>query len=342
MMGTHGKRRSQTIVSCALTLVVIAVLTLSACGGSDSTASDSPSAAPSQAAASPSPSWSPTMSPAPIPVVKPGQKTPPFSKMKAMFTYDTSEPLDFKEVPSLTYTKDGVTLRCVTYQSEGRLVNGFLVMPEGEGPFPVVVYAPGWMTSAKMWDADAAKLSRQGYAGLLLGEPSIGFNFFDAPKDIASEVAYVIQERRALDLLATLPKIDTERIGFVGWSNGAILGGFLSGVDDRIKAYALIGVCNTTTYGPEAKTLLKVPKGAAFTRWAAGVSVIDCLTYVRHNKTAAFLFLSGRHDWDTMHDAKAFLAAAPEPKTLHIYDGYHDPMKAGVMGVWRAWIVKNL
>ena len=342
-MGTHLSRGSGAAVASALTLLVLVVIfALTACGGSDVTTSSSPAAAPSEAATSPSPSWSPTMAPAAIPVVKPGQKPPPFSELRRLFAYDTSEPLDFKEVPSLTYTKDGVTLSCVTYQSEGRLVNGFLVMPEGEGPFPVVVYAPGWLTSAKMWDADAVKLSRQGYAGLLLGEPSIGFNFFDAPKDIASEAAYVIQERRALDLLATLPKIDSERIGFVGWSHGAGLGTLLAGVEDRIKAYALIGVGNTTTYGPEARTLLKVPKGAAFKRWAAGVSVIDSLAYVRHNKTAAFLFLNGRHDWEAMHDAKAFLAAAPEPKTWHVYEGYHDPMKAGAMGVWRAWILKSL
>ena len=67
-MGTHGKRRSQTIVSGALTLLVlVAALALAACGSSSTAASTSPSAAPSQAAASPS--ASPSAIPLPVPTV---------------------------------------------------------------------------------------------------------------------------------------------------------------------------------------------------------------------------------------------------------------------------------
>jgi hypothetical protein len=206
----------------------------------------------------------------------------------------------------------------------------------------VVVYAPGWMTSAKMWDVDAVKLSRQGYAGLLLGEPSVGFNFFDAPKDIASYVIYATQERRAFDLLATLPKIDMKRIGFVGWSNGAIIGSLLAGLEDRIQAYAFIGLPGMTTYNAEEKRVLAAPTGVDFARWATRMSVIDNVAYVGHNRGAKFLFLNGKDDANAMRDAKAFLAAAPKPKTWHVYEGSHDPMKGGAMGVWRAWIVKNL
>ena len=69
-MGTHGKRRSKTIVCGALMLLVlVVVLALAACGGSDSTASSSPSAQPSEAAASPSVTPSETGIPLPAPTV---------------------------------------------------------------------------------------------------------------------------------------------------------------------------------------------------------------------------------------------------------------------------------
>ena len=140
----------------------------------------------------------------------------------------------------------------------------------------------------------------------------------------------MIQELLAVDLLATLPEIDTERIGFVGWSHGAGLGTLLAGIEDRIKAYALIGVGNTTTYGPEARTWLKVPKGAAFTRWAAWVSVIDSLTYVRHNKTAAFLFLNGRHEGRVRGERRAakrsaYFVAGLVP--VAVVDGLYQPFE---------------
>jgi Tol biopolymer transport system component len=67
-MGTHGKRKSRATVAGVL-LLLIAVLTLAACGGSSITASSSPSAAPSQATASPSVASSPSETPLPTPTV---------------------------------------------------------------------------------------------------------------------------------------------------------------------------------------------------------------------------------------------------------------------------------
>jgi hypothetical protein len=89
------------------------------------------------AVVSPSPSWSPTLSPAPIPVVKPGQKPPPFSELEAMFAYDTSEPFAMKLQPSESArTEYGKRFRLLLYQSGGELAGGYLVLPEGQGPLP--------------------------------------------------------------------------------------------------------------------------------------------------------------------------------------------------------------
>jgi dienelactone hydrolase len=282
------------------------------------------------------------MSPAPIPVVKPGQKPPPFSELKALFAYDTAEPFGLQKHPEFDKTGAGLTLPCITYQSGGNQAFGFLVMPEGEGPFPVVVYAPGWMWQVeRTWAHDAGVMAKKGYAGLLLAEPSTPFNTFDAPTDIASYIRYATQERRALDLLATLPQIDSKRIGFAGWSNGAFVGSLLAGLEDRIKAYVFLGLGGTTTYSAEEKKELGAPTGAAFARWAARMSVIDNTAYVGHNKGAKLLFINGKDDANAMHDAKAFLAAAPEGTTWRLYAGDHWPDGAAKKFII-AWLVKNL
>jgi pimeloyl-ACP methyl ester carboxylesterase len=278
-------------------------------------------------------------------VVKPGEKPPPFSELKAMFAYDTSEPFNFRAPPNLVVTRFGVRMQGIVFQSGGELAGGFLVQPEGEGPFPVVIYAPGLWTDVDMWQKDAAAMAKKGYAGLLLSEPLV-FHEFSSSALIAGQISYVIQERRALDLLATMPEIDSAHVGFVGWSMGAFVGCLVAGLEDRIKAYAFVGVSRMTTFAVpgERKVFAEegVPLGAAaFNRWAARISVIDDVAYLAHNRDAAFLFINGDEDINAMHDVKAFLAAAPSGATWKVFSGGHE-VNATVRKYVDAWMVKNL
>ncbi len=332
-------KRSRAKRSCwaaTLAVFVVALLALAACGGSDTTTSTSPAA--SQATASPS--WSPTMSPAPIPVVKPGDKLPPFSELKAMFAYDATEPLGFESQPG--ESQSGSTVETISYAYGGNQASGYLVTPEGEGPFPVVVYAPGWRTDVSMFLDDAAALARTGYAGLLLQEaPSMQCWTFDPTTDLRGVIENVTQERRGLDLLKTLPQIDTSRMGFVGWSNGAhLLGGVLAGIDERVKAYVLIGMARPTS---NYRGLMEdaTPTGKAWERLAAQLATWDPVTYLSHNEGSAFLFINGDGDSNAMQDAAAFVAAAPAPKKWKVYDGGHAPTPAAGKYIQR-WLEENL
>jgi dipeptidyl aminopeptidase/acylaminoacyl peptidase len=50
----------------------------------------------------------------------------------------------------------------------------------------------------------------------------------------------IIDHRRALDFLETLPEIDPQRIGLLGASMGGILGALLAGVDERVKVAIIV------------------------------------------------------------------------------------------------------
>ena len=278
------------------------------------------------------------MSPAPIPVVKPGDKMPPFSELTAMFAYDASQPLGLETKPA--EPQPGCTVEAVWFDVGDNQATGYLVTPQGEGPFPVVVYAPGWQTDVVMFMDDAVALARRGYAGLLLQEPAWATYWsFDPRADLQAVVQTVTQARRGLDLLATLPQIDAQRIGFVGWSNGAhLLGGIAAGVDERIKAYVLIGMARPVT---NYRGLGGLPKGAKGARVAAQLALWDPVNYLGHNRGAAFLLLSGKGDSNAMQDAKAFFAAAPRQKTWKVYSGGHSATPAANR-FWQAWMLKNL
>jgi hypothetical protein len=332
-------------VGASIALATLAIsVTLSACGGSGSAASSSPSVAASQAAgpttASPSPSLSPTMSPVPIPVVKPGDKMPPFSKLAALYEYDRSEP--FNVHFGNAFPEFGVTIQPTAYAVAGRSSGGYIVMPDGEGPFPVVVYAPGSLTGVEMWFPDAATLAKKGYAGLLLADPgSEPLSLSKAVADGRSLVDDVIVVRRGLDLLQTMPKIDASRIGFVAWSNGSRAGGFLSGLDNRVRAFVLVGLNNedVTTWGADFQRQLKA-KGVSPERYAAQMSIFDPALYFSRNKDAHFLFMWGNTELVPIVK-QWYLDAAPRHSTLHVFLGGHE-VNSFASKFLDAWIVKNL
>ena len=62
---------------------------------------------------------------------------------------------------------------------------------------------------------------------------------------LSQAVSAQIPPFREVDLLAARPDVDEKRLGFVGFSFGATLGGILAGVERGIKAYALMGTAGT-------------------------------------------------------------------------------------------------
>ena len=313
-MGTHGKRRSQTIVSCALALLVlVVVLALAACGGSDSTASGSPSPSPSSTIPSLQ-DLQQTESNSTLSVTIPAADAS-FSELKKMYAYDRGEPLDFEQGGGW----DAGWYQHIEYASAGCTVTGILAMPKGKGPFPVVLMAaPG--IEAISYAPQASALNRRGVAVLAIDAPNVRDPNLDmdgieedAERYIEANARYVVDVRRALDLIETQPKLDGKRIGYVGWSWTGMLGALLAGVDPRVKAYVL-DYAGGSNRGLEGLT----------------GEVQDPAEYLAHSRDAAFLFQYTKEDTDdgifSPRRVTKLVAAAPEPKTFQWVKGGHGAL----------------
>jgi len=298
--------------------LVVVVLVLASCGGG---AEENKPSGSVKSGASPTPS--------PTPELRTDYDIPPWSELVAMYDYDTSEPLGYKVAGK--EREHGATVYDIEYQSSGYAVPGSLVIPDGQGPFPVVVYLPANDAHNAFLLPDALALAQEGYAGLVVTspekrEPFADFFYptFDADTNIEAFVVYVTDVLRGIDLLQTLPEIDAGRIGLVGHVAGADVGAIVAGLDDRIDAYVfMVGEGYFTDW---ARILTELGYGAdsesELLRYQDRTAVLNGVNYVGHNQGAAFLFQAAK---DLLNDVtepsqQALFDAAPEPKTLTWYE----------------------
>jgi dienelactone hydrolase len=165
------------------------------------------------------------------------------------FDYDAKAPLDIQEAG--VEHRGNVVIHDISYASpKGGRVPAYLVVPEGKGPFAAVLWGHWyWQNSAffnrKEFLDEAVALAHAGVVSLLPTGPGARAGHVqdkDPLNDlqVTELVQAVIDMRRGADLLLARKDVDRERLGYVGHSYNATLGGFLSGLDKRFKAFVLM------------------------------------------------------------------------------------------------------
>lgn len=84
----------------------------------------------------------------------------------------------------------------------------------------------------------ALDLARRGYVTLSPDYPSLGehpYDFAQHPEFASGTIKAVYDNRRALDLLQSLPQVDADRIGVIGHSLGGHSAMFTAAFDERLK-----------------------------------------------------------------------------------------------------------
>jgi fermentation-respiration switch protein FrsA (DUF1100 family) len=123
----------------------------------------------------------------------------------------------------------------VEFRSEGTTVRADLLLPDGDGPHPVVVMAGGWCYVKELRQPQyAEEFVRRGFAALIFDYRTIGASDGE-PRQHLDPWAQVEDYRNAITYLETRSDIDAERIGAWGisYSGGHVL--ILGAIDPRVK-----------------------------------------------------------------------------------------------------------
>jgi dienelactone hydrolase len=262
----------------------------------------------------------------------PGQEAS-FRELLKMYEYDSGAPLDLKE--HSTQDRAGLKVLDVSYLSpKGARVPAYIVVPPGKGMFPGIIFMhPAGRDAGRSYFLDEAiALSKLGAVSILIDSP------FARPspqpllalteRDRDGIVQCAIDLRRAVDALLSRGDVDGQRIGYIGFSYGATMGGILSGVEKRIKAFVLMGG------GPKLSSFIRASQSPRVDRlrqeggleaYLTTIATIDPDQYVKHASPAAILFQSGRRDENVpVEEAAKYHQAASEPKAVKWYDAGHS------------------
>lgn len=220
-------------------------------------------------------------------------------RLKARIAHDLALPyqhnlsLDMRETGMVQ--GEGFTIRNISFQTQPDvLATANLYVPDGKGPFPAVVITHGhWPDGrrAPLFQAVAQTLVRNGYVclnidawgagerGTLPGQQEYhGANLGASLMNVGHTLMglQLADNMRAIDLLASLPYVDSTRIGATGASGGGNQAMWLAAMDERIKAaMPVVSVGTFQSYIMNSNCVCELlPSGLTYTEEAGVLALV--------------------------------------------------------------------
>lgn len=202
-----------------------------------------PSSTPTETAvpiqtATPLPSATATPSPAPTATPDPNA----WMTIEGLRQRDYSGGGEIERVEKLE-TTDAFTRYLIRYPSDGLMIGGFMNVPLGEGPFPVIIVNHGYMPPRRYETltyttkyADA--LARAGY---LVLHPNFRNHVGSDSGPNPFRVGYAIDVLNLIELAKALPEAQPDAIGLWGHSMGGGINLRVLTINDQVKAAVVYG-----------------------------------------------------------------------------------------------------
>jgi len=217
----------------------------------------------------------------------------------------------------------------------GETVSGYLILPPGEGPHPVVLTTNGLEGTAQELAIPQLRYRAAGLAMFVMEMP--GSYAYTGPMSPASEAIY----HDVIDHLVADTRLDTDRLGMVGVSFGGYWTARMAASDNRITAAIACGAPTHRSFSGGALGTLQIILGALADTLGAGhpldlVRKLAALSIKDRYRDIAMPLLVINGDNDTLMDTQDSIdlaAAAPHGTVLLYPDDDHC-----AMGHYREWL----
>jgi dienelactone hydrolase len=261
---------------------------------------------------------------------RPSAPEPPAATVPAdllgLYRYEASQPLAVQEVK--TESKDGAVIHDLSYEGPAGRITAFYVVPQGEGPFPAVLFMPGAPGARFTFYSEAIALAQRGIVSLLpdppYARPPIEEVVEFKPDDRDGIVQEVVEMQRGIDFLVSREEIDAGRLGYVGFSWGGSLGSIFAAVERRVDSFVLMSAVPRLSADMLRLGEERGAEGdlAAYEEAMRPIDAVNYLPYVAPN-TVFFQF--GEEDTrPSPAMGRRVAAAASDPKQARWYPAGHE------------------
>lgn len=262
------------------------------------------------------------------------------------FEYDRAAPLGLTEASSVPRGKTAVQEVIFAGRGPKDRVTATLVLGEGAGPHPAVLYVH-WLgdpptSNRTEFLKEAAGLSRFGVTSLLIDAMWSAPGWFGKGRfedDFDASVKQVVEIRKALDVLMAQPGVDPKRVAFVGHDFGAMYGVLAGAADRRPKTYVLMAA--TATFSEWYLLRKAQPKDKA--AYVKQMEPLDPVKWIGKLAPAPVMLQFAQTDeFVPKEKARQLIDATPAPKLARFYTAKHGLGTSEDVNERFRWLSKEL
>ena len=204
-------------------------------------------------------------------------------------------------------------------------------------------YGPAHTTSNRtQYVPDALALARHGIVSLLVDTPWSEPSWFptrEPANDVAFSTGQVKRLQRAVDVLASIDRVDPSRLALVGHDFGAMYGAIVAGLDRRITAFAF--VAGTAKFADWFLLGRKLDADAR-TRVYEELAPDHPVRHLPNVSAGAVLLqFAAKDPYVPAEAARTLIEAVKAPKESKVYDCGHE-MNREAMDDRVAWLIRSL
>jgi cephalosporin-C deacetylase-like acetyl esterase len=250
--------------------------------------------------------------------------------------YDESVRLDVKHVG--VESRGEVTIHDISYASpRGGRVPAYLIEPTAKCPCAAAIWGHWYWENSefrnrKEFFEEAVALAPAGLVSLLTDGPIARPDHVEDrtplnEKQMTDLIQQIIDMRRGADLLLSRKDVDASRLAYVGHSYNAAVGGILSGLDRRFKAFVLMAGALSDEVDLKSQEYQRYRQKVGpekFDPFAAKYAWLDPGKFLSRAAPAEiFMQFATQETFLTPERARQYAANVSEPKQFKLYDAPH-------------------